>query len=189
MPLCDVAAESTSASDIDEPALAGVTEGDTTEHVPSDDSMQISPPGPAGLAGLEIPPDPLATSTTPSASSLEGEVSLPSPLCLPSVAVSPSVCRHGNVRDGPSPLTEARQQPKRAGARAPSPVLVSKGSRLSDDKSAAVGTAGSKRKAIFPSEPSVQPSSTHDLKRTKMHFRPIDPAPAHRDGSASSSSS
>ena len=207
MPLCDLTPASTSASDVDaeESTSAGGAGGEATQNeVAADESMQVSPPGPAGLAGPAGPneastPDALAKAaatdlSTPSSNSLEGEVDLPSPLCLEG-SESPAE-PHASARDGPLPETEARQRGlKRTGspgASAPwSPIAAwGEDSRLrdEDDQVASAGTAVSKRrcaasKSAFPSaQPPVRLPSAQP-KRARMHFRPI-----REDGSESSSS-
>lgn len=202
MPLCDVAAGSTSASVVDESTLAGGAGGVVADEVPEDESMEISPPGSfnAGPAGPnEAPPEALANAaaaaglSTPSSNSLEGEVNLPSNLPSPlrlDRAGSPAE-PHGGAMDGPLPETEAKQRGlKRAGGGASEPwspiAALGEGSRLSDDEdqAASTGTDGSKRRCgDSRSAQSARPPSARS-KRARMHFRPI----RNEDGSDSSSS-
>ena len=162
--------------------------------------MEISPPGPACLAGPtgpnEAPPEALANAaaaaaglSTPSSNSLEGEVNLPSPLRLDG-AGSPAE-PHGGAMDGPLPETEAKQRGlKRAGGGASEPwspiAALGEGSRLHDDEdqAASVGNADSKRRCgdSRSAQPARPPSARS--KRARMHFRPI----RNEDGSDSSSS-
>ena len=206
VPLCDVAAESTSASVVDESTSAGGAGGVVADEVPEDESMEISPPGPACLAGpagpagpKEAPPEALANAaaaaglSTPSSNSLEGEVNLPSNLPSPlrlDGAGSPAE-PHGGAMDGPLPETEAKQRGlKRAGGGASEPwspiAALGEGSRLSDDEdqAASTGTDGSKR--LCGDSRSAQPARPPSArsKRARMHFRPI----RNEDGSDSSSS-
>ena len=202
MPLCDVAAESTSASVIDESTSAGGAGGVVADEVPEDESMEISPPGSfnAGPADPnKAPSEALANAaaaaglSTPSSNSLEGEVNLPSNLPSPlrlDGAGSPAE-PHGGAMDGPLPETEAKQRGlKRAGGGASEPwspiAALGEGSRLSDDEdqAASTGTDGSKR--LCGDSRSAQPARPPSArsKRARMHFRPI----RNEDGSDSSSS-
>ena len=203
MPLCDVAAESTSASVVDESTSAGGAGGVVADEVPEDESMEISPPGPACLAGPtgpnEAPPEALANAaaaaglSTPSSNSLEGEVNLPSNLPSPlrlDGAGSPAE-PHGGAMDGPLPETEAKQRGlKRAGGGASEPwspiAALGEGSRLSDDEDQATSTGTNGSKRLCGDSRSAQPARPPSArsKRARMHFRPI----RNEDGSDSSSS-
>ena len=200
--LCDAAAESTSASVVDESTSAGGAGGVAAEEVPENESMEISPPGPACLAGPagpnEAPPEALANAaaaaglSTPSSNSLEGEVNLPSPLRLDGSG-SPDEPQ-GGAMNGPLPETEAKQRGLKrvggAGASEPWSAIAAwaEDSRLhddDDDQAASVGTAGSKLRcgASRSTRPARPPSARS--KRARTHFRPI----RNEDGSGSSSSS
>ena len=183
VPLCDVA---TSASVVDEPTSAGGAEGVAAEDVPENESMEISPPSPACLAGPAGPNE--APPETPSSNnSLEGEVDLPSPLRLDGSGIPDEP--QGGAMDEPLPETEAKQRGlKRAGGGASGSEPWSPIARLRDDdhdQDASVGTASSKRKCgPFRSTQPARPPSVRS-KRARMHFRPI----RNEDDSGSSSSS
>ena len=210
MPLCDVAAESTSASVVDESTSAGGAGGVVADEVPEDESMEISPPGPACLAGPtgpnEAPPEALANAaaaaglSTPSSNSLEGEVNLPSNLPSPlrlDGAGSPAE-PHGGAMDGPLPETEAKQRGlKRAGGGASEPwspiAALGEGSRLSDDEDQATstGTNGSKRlcgdsRSAQPARPAAADEQSRQLRRELPLVCPPDPASADNCVEASS---
>ena len=205
MPLCDVAAGSTSASVVDESTSAGGAGGVVADEVPEDESMEISPPGSfnAGPADPnKAPSEALANAaaaaglSTPSSNSLEGEVNLPSNLPSPlrlDGAGTPAE-PHGGAMDGPLPETEAKQRGLKrvggAGASEPWSAIAAwaEDSRLhddDDDQAASVGTAGSKLRcgASRSTRPARPPSARS--KRARTHFRPI----RNEDGSDSSSSS
>ena len=202
MPLCDVAAGSTSASVVDESTSAGGAGGVVADEVPEDESMEISPPGSFNARPADpnkAPSEALANAaaaaglSTPSSNSLEGEVNLPSNLPSPlrlDGAGTPAE-PHGGAMDGPLPETEAKQRGlKRAGGGASEPwspiAALGEGSRLSDDEdqAASTGTDGSKR--LCGDSRSAQPARPPSArsKRARMHFRPI----RNEDGSDSSSS-
>ena len=203
VPLCDVAAESPSASVVDESTSADGAGQSAAGETPEDESMQISPSGPASIAGpaghKEAPPEALVNAaaaaaglSTPSSHSLEGEVNLPSPLCLDSLE-SPAGPQADAI-DGPLPETEAKPRglKRTGGAGASEPWSPAAGwaedSRLReddhhDDQAGSGGTAGSKRRC-GPSRP-AQHERPFDSKRARMYFRPI----RSEGGSDSSSSS
>ena len=206
VPLRDVAAESPSspsASVVDESTSAGGAGQSAAGEAPEDESMQISPAGSAGHN--EAPPEALVNAaaaaaglSTPSSNSLEGEVNLPSPLCLDrsESLAGPQV----DAIDGPLPETEAKPRGLKrtggAGASEPwSPDVAggwAEGSRLReedhhDDQAGSGGTAGSKRRCgpSQPAQPARPGSGSFDSKRARMYFRPI----RNEGGSDSSSSS
>ena len=214
VPLRDVAAESPSspsASVVDESTSAGGAGQSAAGEAPEDESMQISPAGSAGHN--EAPPEALVNAaaealvnaaaaaaglSTPSSNSLEGEVNLPSPLCLDRTEspAGPQV----DAIDGPLPETEAKPRGLKrtggAGASEPWSPDVAGGwaedSRLReddhhDDQAGSGGTAGSKRRCgpSQPAQPAQPGSGSFESKRARMYFRPI----RNEDGSDSSSSS